>query len=312
MNIRQTLKQKTKTVFKKPKSILEKGLYLILPLIGEKLYLRLFFKMKTGYSLNLKNPKTYNEKLNWLKLYYRKPELSDLVDKFEVKKIIANQIGEEYIIPTYGVWSSFEEIDFDVLPNQFVLKTTHDSGGIVICKDKDHFNYAAAKNKIESHQKMNGAYLIYREWIYKNLKPRIIAEKYMVDSEVGELRDYKVFCFNGEAKVMAIYTNRYSDSEKTQRSYFDKEFNLLPISSKKYTQTKSKISKPKNFTKMFILAEALAGNFPHVRVDFYEVNGKVYFGELTFFHGGGVIPFYPEEWDYTFGSWLTLPEEKYN
>lgn len=304
--------RKIKVALKSPLKIPLKILVVCPWLSSDEFFLKLLFKQRMGYKLDFNNPKTYNEKLNWLKLYYRKPELSDLVDKFEVKKIIANQIGEEYIIPTYGVWSSFEEIDFDVLPNQFVLKTTHDSGGIVICKDKDHFNYAAAKNKIESHQKMNGAYLKYREWIYKNLKPRIIAEKYMVDSEVGELRDYKVFCFNGEAKVMAIYTNRYSDSEKTQRSYFDKEFNLLPISSKKYTQTKSKISKPKNFTKMFILAEALAGNFPHVRVDFYEVNGKVYFGELTFFHGGGVIPFYPEEWDYTFGSWLTLPEEKYN
>src|SRR5690606_20574735 len=177
MDIYIKLKRKVKTVVNKPASILEKGLYYLIPLLGEKLYLKLLFKIKVGYKLNLQKPETFNEKLNWLKLYYRNPELSKLADKYEVKKIVAEKIGAKYIIPTYGVWNSFNEIDFDKLPNQFVLKTTHDSGGIVICKDKNNFDYSAAKRKLETHQKKNIAYLIYREWIYRDIAPRIIAEK---------------------------------------------------------------------------------------------------------------------------------------
>lgn len=272
--------------------------------IPDKMYIQIYYFAHFKKFCNLKNPRTYNEKLNWLKLRVRNPLYSTIVDKYEAKKYVANIIGEQYIIPTLGVWDSFNEIDFDTLPNQFVLKCTHDSEGLVIVRDKATMDKTAAKEKIEAAL-MRNFYYIGREWPYKNVKPRIIAEKYMEDHVDGELRDYKFFCFNGEPRAMFVASDRSSDHVKFD--YFDLDFNHLDI-KQKYPHAKKPLRKPVTFDQMIELSGVLSKGFPHVRVDFYEVDGHLYFGELTFYHFSGFMPFEPDKWDYIFGEWLKLPE----
>lgn len=255
--------------------------------------------------LNLDNPQTYNEKLQWLKLHDRRPEYTEMVDKYLAKSYVRERIGDEYIIPTLGVWDKFEDIDFGKLPNEFVLKCTHDSGGLVICKDKRHFDYNAAKVKIKKCLKRNYFY-VGREWPYKNVEPRILAETYMEDKTFNELRDYKFFCFNGSVKMLFVATNRQSVTEETKFDFFDSDFNHLNITNG-HDCNSIDVKKPLNFELMKSLAEKLSNGIPHLRVDFYEVDGKPYFGELTFFHWSGLVPFNPPEWDYTLGSWIKLP-----
>ena len=280
----------------------------VLRFLPDKVYIQLYYFAQFKHFCNLKNPKTYNEKLNWLKLNDRNPEYTKMVDKYEVKKYVSNIIGEEYIIPTLGIWDKFDDIDFDELPEKFVLKCTHDSEGVVIVKDKSKFEKNVARKKINDALKCN-FYYIGREWPYKKIKPRIIAEKYMEDEECGELRDYKFFCFNGEPKAMFIASDR--GIGETKFDYYDLEFNHLNI-IQHYPNSNLKIEKPKNFDKMIELAKILSKNFIHVRVDFYEVNGKIYFGELTFYHFSGFQPFVPNEWDYKFGELINLKEELEN
>lgn len=274
--------------------------------MDDEAYLKRKYKACMGKEIHLDSPQTFNEKLQWLKLYDRKPEYTTMVDKYAVKKYVADIIGEEYIIPTLGVWNHFDEIDFDKLPNQFVLKCTHDSGGIVICKDKNKLDLKSAKKKIEKSLKQN-YYWSGREWPYKDVKPRIIAEEYMIDESGYELKDYKFFCFNGEPKMMFIATDRGSD---TKFDFYDMEFNHLPFTNG-HPNANKQIKKPKNYSTMLALSAKLSFGIPHVRVDFYNINGKIYFGELTFFHWSGLVPFEPEEWDYKLGSWLKLPERKF-
>ncbi len=274
--------------------------------LTDEKYLKIFYWANMGKKLNLDNPQTYNEKLQWLKLYNRKKEYTKLVDKYEAKKIVADIIGDQYIIPTLGVWKNFGDIDFNSLPNQFVLKTTHDSGGVVICRDKETFDIEKAKRIIEKSQK-NNFYLMGREWPYKDVEPRIIAEEYKEDAKTEELRDYKFFCFNGSAKALFIASDRQSDSE-TKFDFFDMDFNHLDFTNG-HPNADVYPDPPENLKLMQELAEKLSVGFPHVRVDFYEVNGKVYFGELTFFHWSGIVPFDPEEWDYKFGSMIELPQK---
>ncbi len=276
-------------------------------IIPDKPYLKLRYRARFHQRLNLKNPRTFSEKIQWLKLYDRKPEYSMMVDKCEVKKYVANLIGEEYIIPTLGVWNSFDEIDFDALPNQFVLKCTHDSGGLVICTDKASFDIEAAKKKIEGSMKAK-YYYHGREWPYKSVKPRIIAEQFMEDSTTKDLRDYKFFAFKGEAKLLFIATERQEKDSETKFDFFDMEFNHLDFRNG-HPNADVTPTKPQNFDKMKELTEKLSVGIPHVRVDFYDVNGKVYFGELTFSHWSGLMPFEPHEWDEILGSWITLPEK---
>ena len=271
--------------------------------MDDEKYLKLMFRARMGRKLNLKNPQTFNEKLQWLKLYDRKPEYSDMVDKYEAKRYVADRIGEEYIIPTLGVWDSFDEIDFSSLPNQFVLKCTHDSGGLVICKDKANFDIDEARRKI-NRSLANDYYLWGREWPYKNVKHRIIAEKYMEDSKTSELRDYKIFTFDGVAKALFIAANRQTG--KTTADYFDMDFKPLDFTWG-YPHSKVLPSKPDCFDEMIKVAECLAKGTAELRVDFYEVNGKAYFGEMTFFDGSGFDKFDPEEWDAKFGKLIKLP-----
>lgn len=275
--------------------------------IPDKVWIQIKYRMFFGRFCNLKNPQTYNEKLQWLKLYDRKPEYTQMVDKIGAKKYVAKLIGEEYIIPTIGVWDRVEDIDWESLPNQFVLKCTHDSGGLVICRDKSKLNIAAASKKLNKSLKRN-YYYMHREWPYKNVKPRIIAETYMEDESGYELKDYKWFCFNGEPKALFIATDRGVEGEETKFDFFDSDFNHLPFTNGHPNAVRG-IKKPAGFEQMKQLAAQLSKGHPHLRVDFYDINGKIYFGELTFYHWSGMVPFEPEEWDITFGSWIKLPEK---
>ena len=276
-------------------------------LVPDRLYLKCMFRDKMGYKLNLSNPTTFNEKLQWLKIYDRKPVYSLLVDKFEVKQYVSDMIGSEYVIDNYGVWNSFDEIDFATLPDQFVLKCTHNSGGIVICEDKASFDREKAKLFLEKNQR-DEYYLSGREWPYKSVRPRILAERYMVDDQTRELRDYKFFSFNGEIKMMFVATNRQATDRPTAFDFFDENYCHLDIRHG-HPNAESIPMKPKSFDLMKQLAHKLSVGIPQVRVDFYEVNGKVYFGEMTFFHHCGWVPFDPPEWDTILGSWVSLPSK---
>ena len=282
--------------------------YNLLKWLPDKTYLKVFYRLKFDKKLDLKNPKTFNEKLQWLKLNDRNNDYTNMVDKYSVKEYVANLIGGEYIVPTLGVWNNFDEIDFDLLPEQFVLKCTHDSGGLVICRDKSQFDKQLAKIKIEKSLKVN-YYWQSREWPYKYVKPQIIAEQYIQDSadnsEEG-LTDYKFFCFDGEPKAMFIATDRAKRDTETKFDFFDMEFNHLPFTNG-HPNSDKPINKPEQFELMIELAKKLSDGLPHVRVDFYESEGNIYFGELTFFHWGGFVKFDPPEWDDIFGSWLNLP-----
>lgn len=277
--------------------------------IPDEPYLKIVYRLRLGKKLNLDNPQTFNEKLQWLKLHDRNPIYTIMVDKYEAKKYVANIIGEEYIIPTLGVWNHFDEIDFDKLPNQFVLKCTHDSGGLVIVRDKKTLDKKAAKKKIEKSLKRN-FYWKGREWPYKNVEPRIIAEKYMHNSSCSisgsqsDINDYKIFTFNGIAKALFVATDRYGN-EETKFDFFDIDFNHLPFTNG-HPNADVMPEKPATFDTMIKLAEKLSVGVPQMRVDFYEVDGKTYFGELTLSHYSGLMPFVPDEWDKKFGEWINL------
>lgn len=267
-------------------------------------FLKIRYRSEFGKKLNLECPETYTEKLQWLKLYDHRPEYTLMVDKFAVKQYVAERIGEEYVIPLLGVWERIEDIDFASLPEKFVLKTTHDSGGLVICKDKKELDIQRAIKKLTYF--LNRRYYDYnREWPYKNVKPRIIAEQYMEDSTYGELRDYKFFTFGGVPKVLYIAQGR-GKGEPTVADFFDMDFNHLPFTIDHDT-AEVPPEKPQNFELMKKLAAKLSEGTPQLRVDFYEVDGRVYFGEMTFFHCSGLAPFHPKEWDRIFGDWVTLP-----
>lgn len=258
--------------------------------------------------LHLDAPITFNEKLQWLKLYDRKPEYTMMVDKYAVRQYIADTIGEEYLIPLLGVWDDPDEIDFDALPNQFVLKCNHNSGlGMCICKDKSRLNISKVKAQLRKGLKQN-YYLTGREWPYKNVKPRIIAEKYMEDESTAELQDYKIFCFNGKPLLTLVCSERFS-AQGLHEDFFDSDWNHLSFKRPDHPTSADNIKKPANFELMKILAHRLSENIPFVRTDFYEINGQVYFGELTFYPASGFSGFEPEDWDYKMGSWLDLPQK---
>ena len=276
--------------------------------IPDKKYIKIKYKLEMNKKLNLQNPQMFNEKLQWLKLYDRNPAYTKMVDKYEAKKYVADIIGREYIIPTLGVWEKFEDIDFSKLPNQFVLKCTHDSGGLVICRDKSKLNMKEARRKINKSLKRN-YYLIHREWPYKKVRPRIIAEKYMATYKQKELIDYKFFCFNGEPKFLYV-SEGLSNHENARISFANMNYEKTEFYRKDYRPFDKLPDKPTNFDKMKELSKKLSKNIPFIIVDFYEVNGQIYFGELTFFPCSGFIPFEPEEWDRKLGDMLKLPKEK--
>ena len=276
------------------------------PLLPDGLFLKIYYPMIMKERLDLNNPRTFNQKLQWLKLYDRKPEYTTMVDKYAVKKYVAEKIGSEYIIPTLGVWDKFDDIDFESLPNQFVLKCTHDSGGLVICRDKAKLDFASAKKKIEKSLKHN-YYLNGREWPYKNVKPRIIAEKYMEDHLTAELRDYKFSCFGGMAKCYKVDFDRFV---KHRANYFFAAGDLMKIGEEVCPPDFNKeIPVSENLEKMKELDEKLSATQPLLRTDFYDADGKVYFGELTFYPASGFGECIYDGNDELLGSWIKLPEK---
>ena len=273
----------------------------------DKMYLKILGRYSLGYSLNLDNPRTFNEKLNWLKLHDRKPEYTRMVDKYAVREYIKEKLGEEYLIPLVGgPWNRPEEIDFDALPEQFVLKPTHDSGMLVFCRDKSKLDIPAAKAKLAKSLKRE-FYYGGREWPYKNVPPRIIAEKYMEDSSSPNLPVYKIFCFSGEPRIIQTIQNDKTPQESID--YFDTDWKLLDL-RQSFPNSAVPMARPEKLEEMLSLARKLTAGVAFLRADFYSINGRVYFSELTFYTDGGMGPFYPPEWDKTLGTWIELPENK--
>lgn len=297
------IKMLTKKICMNPQSIwCSLGNHHLLNWIPDEYYLKLIYKARTGQKLNLINPQGYNEKLQWIKLYDRRPEYTIMVDKYTVRGYVEKKIGDEYLIPLLGVWDNPEEIEVDKLPEQFVLKCTHDSGSIQICRDKKNFDISSAKKTLKNRIK-KGTYWATREWPYKNVKARVIAEKYMEDESQKELKDYKVLCFNGQPRLIQLHRGRYS--EHTQ-DFYDTKWNKtnitqgLPLSSEI-------ISKPECFAEMLELSSVLSQGIPHVRVDWYCISGKLYFGEMTFFDGSGFLLYDDPEIERKVGEWIHLP-----
>lgn len=274
------------------------------PLFPAKFYLKIFFRRWMGYKFNYNHPQTFNEKLNWLKLYDHNPLYTQLADKYLVKQYVSKVIGDAYVVPMYGVWDSFEKIEWDKLPNQFVLKATHDSSGATICKDKKSFDLEKAKAKFNKSLR-NNYYWPEREWIYKNIKPRIIADKYLDDHTGKTLLDYKFWCFNGVPTYMYCTVK----DKEIFENFYDMNFNPVNINHG-FSRRSPEFSKPKNFDKMKEFATILSKDMPFVRIDFFEVEDHLYFGEFTFYDWGGARPFNTIEQDYELGSLIKLPIEK--
>lgn len=278
----------------------------------DELYLKLLFLFEMHYWPDLKHPKTFNEKIQWLKLHNRKPEFTTMVDKYSVKKFVADRIGEQYVIPTLGVWDSFDQIDFNHLPDQFVLKTTHGGGGmaVVICKDKKTFDRNHAKKVLEKSLKSD-IYQIYREWPYKNVPKRIIAEKFMAAKKSQapkDLPDYKFFCFNGEPKYCQVIRDRNTCEtiDFYDMGWNHQEFVGLNPSAK---QGKMQVERPANLNSMQNICRKLSAGIPFLRVDLYVIDDKEYFGELTFYPASGIGRFTPDKWKYRLGDMISLPAE---
>ncbi|MBO3335130.1 ATP-grasp fold amidoligase family protein [Clostridium perfringens] len=293
-----------KRVIKNPKKIIpfvaSKG---ILNWMPDEQYLKLMGYGLLGEKLDIKNPKSFNEKLQWLKLYDRKPEYTILVDKYEVRKYISMNIGKEYLIPLIGVWDNVEEIDFAKLPNKFVLKCTHDSGSVFICTDKSKLDIEKLKIKIKKALKRN-YYYIGREWPYKNVKPRIVCEEFISDKN-STPDDYKVLCFNGKAKLIGVHIDRFGNHCLDN---YDRDWNKTEV-AKDGPMSEFVYEKPKEFEKMIELSEKIALNMSHVRVDWFIVNEKLYFGEITFYEAAGFDHFDNKEDNYLLGSWIDLPRK---
>ncbi len=273
-------------------------------LLSDKLYLQLKYYKHFRRWIHFNTPSTFNEKLQWLKIHDRRPVYTTMVDKLAVRQYIAEKIGGEYLIPLLGTWDSFDQIDFSSLPDQFVLKCTHDSGSVVICKDRRNLNLKDAERKITSSLKRN-FYYVCREWPYKNVKPGIIAEKYMIDSSTGELRDYKFFCFNGRADSVMVCCDR-ADGD-TKFYFFDKNWKLLRYNKRgKKAPEDFTLPKPSNMDEMFDLAEKLSRDLPFARIDLYSVEGKTYFGEITLYPDGGFDSNLLPETDRNFGRMIDI------
>lgn len=275
--------------------------------LPDKVFLNAAFRARFGRKLDLKNPKTFNEKLQWMKLYNRNPVYTMMVDKYLVRNYVREIIGEEYLIPLLGVWDDPDKIDFDKLPMQFVLKCNHNSGlGMCICKDKNKLDIDKVKNNLRKGLKQD-YYLTGREWPYKNVPRKIIAEKYMVDESGYELKDYKYYCFDGKVRIVMINSDRMSSLE-TKANYFDENYQPLDFVWG-YENAKIPPAKPEKFEEMKSLAEKLSEGIPHVRIDFYQTPQGIFFGEMTFFDGSGFDAIEPIEWDYKIGSWINLPRK---
>lgn len=274
--------------------------------MSDERYLKKLYRIKMGRPLNLSDPQTYTEKLQWLKLYDRKPEYTVLQDKYAVRDYVAKTIGSEYLIPLLGVWEDAKDIDFTKLPDQFVLKCNHDSASVIICRDKTKLDYEKTREKLNECLRTN-YYLSAREWAYKDIKPLIIAEKYMAMSNQETLTDYKFFCFSGKAKIVML-TSGEAHTRNRRNDLFDISFNRLPIQRGNVEGSNVLYNKPEKFDVLVSLAERIAGNIPFIRVDFYLIEDHPYFGEVAFYPSAGLSQFSPSEWEEKIGSWIKLPQ----
>ncbi|WP_218669540.1 ATP-grasp fold amidoligase family protein [Marinococcus halophilus] len=279
--------------------ILKSFLMKISKLFSDKIYLKIKYRQVTGNNLNLKNPKTFNEKIQWLKLYARKNEQISRVDKYKVRAYISETIGSQYLVPLIGVFDNVEDIDWDSFPNKFVLKCTHGSGSNIVCTNKSELNIKETKKKLKKWMKSNW-YWYGREWPYKSLKPKIICEEYLGENIV----DYKFMCFHGEPKLIQIHQNRGMNNQTLD--FYNERWEKTNISRETPTD-KKEIAKPDNFEEMLSIAKKLSQNEIHVRIDLYEVKGKIYFGEITYFTTSGFAVFGKREYDELLGEWIKLP-----
>ena len=274
--------------------------------MSDKAYLSFFYRVFWHKKINWEDPQLFTEKLLWLKLYNQRPEYTDMVDKYEVKRIVSEKVGSEYVIPCLGVWERFEDIDFSKLPDQFILKCTHDSGGFVICKDKASFDYKAAKKRITKRLKGN-FYWKGREWPYKNVHPRIIAEPYIDSLGKQDSVEYKLTCFDGVAKLITVCQGiAHSALSERTNDHYDRDLNRLSWYAY-YKNPEEPFTFSNEIYKIIELAEKLSKGIPQVRIDFYLVDGQIYFGEMTFFTWGGFIKFNPKDQDRIMGEWIVLP-----
>lgn len=271
--------------------------------LSSKTYIKILWYLRYGKKIDLNNPKTFNEKTQWLKLNDHNPEYKNLVDKKLVKDYIAENLGSQYLIPTLWEGINPNDIPYDKLPKQFVIKCTHGSHCNIICKDKDKLDIKKTNRKLKKWLKMNW-YWYGREWVYKDLKPSIIIEKYMEDKKYKELVDYKFYCFNGRPKVIDVCTQRYSEDVMCE-TYMDENWNWLGFITKGNGYVPN-FEKPQNLDLMIKIAKKLSKNFKFIRVDLYEINGKVYFGELTFYSANGFEELEPEEWNLKLGNMIKL------
>jgi hypothetical protein len=279
----------------------------LLKYMNDRQYSELKYMLVTGERLNLDEPKSFNEKIQWLKIYDHNSEYTKLVDKYKVKQYISDTLGKEYVIPLVGgPWESFDEIDFEQLPNRFVLKTNNGSGAVVIVKDKKKFERKKAKKILDRALKKN-YYYSEREWPYKNVKPLIFAEQLIVDESGDQLKDYKVFTFGGEPKIIQVDYDRFNGHK---RNLYDVNWKYINGSIQFPTYKDRVINKPICFDEMISVAKILARGIPHVRVDFYVVGENLYFGEMTFYHGAGIEKFTPKKLEFEMGSWINLPQKK--
>ena len=296
-----------KNMFRILRRILSKNAWRIIYYLPDTIVVKRLFKRFHGYNLNLDNPSTFCEKLQWLKLNDRQPVYTTMVDKYEVKKYVADKIGEKYIIPTIGVWDHFEDIDFDLLPDRFVLKCTHDSGGLILCEDKSALDLKKAKKKI-ARSLHNNYYYIFREWPYKNVRPRIIAEEYMTDGSNIVPEDYKVYCFNGEPKYIVVFHNRFCNEKELSETVYDTNWIPQDFSLDAHFAVSDMIEeKPACLDELLNICSVLCQGIPQVRIDFYIIEQKIYFGEITLYTASGLQKMIPEEMDAVIGRMLHFP-----
>lgn len=270
--------------------------------LSDEDYLKRMFKIKMGYELNLQDPRTFNEKINWLKLYNRNPLYTTMVDKHAVKAYVSNIIGESHVIKELGVYGSSSEINLSLLPDKFVLKTNHGCGSMVICKNKDNVNWDFEFCKLDEALSDN-YYFHCREWVYKDVKPCILAEEYMKDSEYDVLPVYKIFCFDGSPFLIQTIKNDKQINESID--YFDINWKRLKL-KQNFPNSKHPLSKPSNLQEMLDLARKLTKGIPFVRCDFYSIEGKVFFSEFTFYSDAGFERFHPKKWDFILGDLIKL------
>jgi hypothetical protein len=271
--------------------------------LPDPLFLSMKYRLVVGKALSLHEPTSFNEKLQWLKIHDRRPEYTNMVDKYEARKYIVDRVGSQYLVPLLGVYDTFEEIDFAGLPNQYVLKPTHTSGDVFVCRDSSQVDYAALRREVGIWMRRE-YYWLHREWPYKDIRPRLICEQLLEDGD-SELKDYKLMCFNGKVKCLFVCSGRNS-SRGLHVDFFDMEWEPMPF-ERHYPRSGLAIPRPATFDDMVRIAETLSKGIHFLRVDFYEVNRRAYVGELTFYPGAGFERFTPEYYDYLLGSWLELP-----